>query len=193
MSIKKTAIAAGRSRIGRPFFLTFIDYNNGMNSLVDLRSHPRFEAILAAFESRYIPEPNSGCWLWIGNSFASRGGYGCFTMRPARIKSERAHRLAWKIHVGQISREEHVLHRCDNPVCVNPAHLFLGDQSTNMKDKCEKGRQDRGSDHWNVKLKPRDVIKIRSSTDRKKLLAKRYGVSPATITDIQKRRSWQHI
>lgn len=100
-----------------------------------------------AFEERYIPEPNSGCWLWVGNVLL-RGGYGCFTCRPASIFMERAHRVAWKIYRRpDLPSDVHILHHCDNVLCVNPDHLFEGDQAANMRDKALKGRQSCGENH----------------------------------------------
>lgn len=104
--------------------------------------------ILKAFEAKYSPEPNTGCWLWFGNKLSKRGGYGVFTHRPSNIHMQRAHRFSWKLYVNpSITEVEHVLHKCDQPLCVNPEHLFIGDQATNMEDKSYKGRQLRGPDH----------------------------------------------
>ena len=141
--------------------------------------------LLTAFEARFIPEPMSGCWLWIGNTLTKRGGYGVFTCRPDR--------LAWHLYRGGVPANTHILHRCDNPLCVNPDHLFLGDQTTNMKDKCSKSRQDRGESHGMAKLTSAAVLKIRSSDAPGAELARRYGVTHATICDIRAKRSWSHI
>lgn len=97
--------------------------------------------ILSAFQSKISPEPNTGCWLWTGRLFEKRGKYGCFTHRPSQTIMERAHRISWKLFKGVITKDQHVLHKCDNPSCVNPNHLFLGDQKTNMEDMGFKKRQ----------------------------------------------------
>ena len=94
---------------------------------------------LQVFEDSFIPEPNSGCWLWIGPIFKHRGGYGCFNYGKKIM--QRAHRISWKLYKHDINSKDHVLHHCDNPLCVNPDHLFLGDQNINMIDKSFKGRQ----------------------------------------------------
>ena len=75
------------------------------------------------------------CWLWTANKF--KGGYGQYQFLG---KPNGAHRISWIIHYGEIPKGMHVLHRCDNPPCVNPNHLFLGTHTDNMKDKAEKGR-----------------------------------------------------
>src|SRR3990172_6075185 len=165
-----------------------------MSSCVDLRSHPQFAAIMAAFEARYMPEPMSGCWLWTGNYFSmQRMGYGCFTMRPARMMSERAHRLAWKLHNGPISQEQHVLHRCDNPVCVNPWHLFLGDQTANMEDRHRKGRHNYGETHGKVKLTENQVRAIHADTRLYSEIAADHSITFITVCDIKTGRSWCHL
>lgn len=106
---------------------------------------PKTKPVLEAFEDKFIPEPNSGCWLWLGPVFKNRGGYGCFSHETEVMK--RAHRVSWKLYIGDISEETHVLHSCDNVVCVNPDHLFLGDQALNMADKSFKGRQGHAQSH----------------------------------------------
>jgi hypothetical protein len=76
-----------------------------------------------------------GCWEWRGDHNAK--GYGRLTVSGRNC---RAHRLSWQLHRGPIPRGEWVLHTCDNPNCVNPAHLFLGTHTDNMRDCCAKGR-----------------------------------------------------
>jgi hypothetical protein len=87
------------------------------------------------FEAKFTPEPMSGCWLWTG---AVQGhGYGCFHVGGQPLQ---AHRMAWQLTHGSIAPGIHVLHRCDNPACVNPSHLFLGDPKINAQDRSKKGR-----------------------------------------------------
>jgi len=88
------------------------------------------------FEAKVMPEPNSGCWLWVGSW--NQDGYGGIAV-PGR-GHERAHRVSWEIAHGSIPLGLMVLHSCDTPPCVNPAHLFLGTQLHNMRDAAKKGR-----------------------------------------------------
>ena len=104
--------------------------------------------VITAFEAKYTPDPNTGCWLWTGNILQKRGRYAVFTHRPSNTFMQRAHRISWKLYRNpNITEKEHVLHKCDNPICVNPDHLFVGDQALNMEDKSYKGRQSQGKNH----------------------------------------------
>lgn len=78
---------------------------------------------------------NDGCWEWLGGK--TRGGYGSFASPEATC---RAHRIAYELRKGPIPLGMYVCHRCDNPGCVNPAHLFVGTASDNTRDSMKKGR-----------------------------------------------------
>lgn len=155
-----------------------------------------FEKLKAAFESRFVKKEN-GCWEWTGAIFSARGGYGSFICHPVGIHTPmRAHRVSFAVNNKKnLSKEEHVLHKCDNVLCVNPDHLFLGDQAANMADKTRKGRQNKGESHGMVKIAECDAIAIRGMMGKKlqKELAQEYNVSVTTISDIQRGRSWKHI
>ncbi|MBA9071854.1 hypothetical protein FHR71_005647 [Methylobacterium sp. RAS18] len=157
------------------------------------RSSAASQSLKAAFDYFVHPEPNSGCWLWTGPIFALRGGYGCFTMRRAGIVQWRAHRVAWKLHCSEIGPSDHVLHRCDTPLCVNPSHLFLGDQPVNMADKVRKVRQDRGQKHGMHKLTEAEAVAIIADGRKHADIARDFGVSVPTISDIKRGKSWKHL
>lgn len=138
---------------------------------------------IQVLEDGYIPEPMSGCWLWVGGCVPK--GYG--TLRR-RGKTYRASRFSWELHKGTIPAGLHVLHKCDVPACVNPDHLFLGTNLDNVRDMDRKGRrpkQNRFGEHAPfVKLTAEQVREIRASTDRTVTLAQRYGVNVRTIRRI---------
>jgi hypothetical protein len=103
------------------------------------------------FERLYIPEPMSGCFLWIGARQHTNGRltrnmerYGYFTMSSRPKRFVYAHRFAWEQEHGPIPSTVHVLHRCDNPPCVNVDHLYLGTHASNMADMVVRKRQANG-------------------------------------------------
>lgn len=91
------------------------------------------------FARKWTPEPNTGCWLWAGGTDSF--GYGFFR----HAGEVTAHRVSYTLHIAPIPKGLHVLHKCDVPECVNPAHLFLGTQIDNMKDCARKGRTQRAN------------------------------------------------
>lgn len=153
----------------------------------------KFELAEPAFRARHTA-PDEGCWIWTGQLFGRRGGYGSFTCRPAGVLRVRAHRFAAMLSLGRaLARDEHVLHRCDNPMCVRPDHLFLGDQASNMRDKVSKARQNHGAGHGMHKLTEREAISIIMDRRLQRIIANEYDVSVPTISDIKRGRSWKHL
>lgn len=129
--------------------------------------------------------------------------YGYFYFRGW---GQRAHRVSWIIANGEIPEDNDVLHSCDVPRCVNPAHLFLGNDSINIKDAVAKGRvrvptleaaqHHKGEQNGFHKLTRQQVMTIKSSLENGITgysLAKKYGVDPSTIADIRHGRTWNHV
>jgi len=150
------------------------------------------ERLLNGIGDLYEVEPNTSCWLWLG---AHSHGYG-FARIDDNIR--RVHRAMYEFCSGPIPEGLCVLHTCDTPACVNPAHLFLGTQAENIADMVSKDRQARGVGINNAKAKlvDSDVLMIRKQLVAgipKRRLAREFGVAPVTIRQIAKRQIWRHI
>jgi len=106
---------------------------------------------------------------------------------------ERTHRISYRLNYGKIDNGLSVLHKCDNRLCINPRHLFLGTQKDNMADASNKGRISRGEKHYLTKLTENDVLSIREMSDTNKQAAKIFGVRTSTISCIRRRISWRWL
>ena len=139
------------------------------------------------FVKKIERDSRAGCWEWTG---WRRGDYGGFWDGYRHVF---AHRFAWELWVGPIPEGLCVCHHCDNPPCVNPAHLFVGTSTDNNRDMIAKGREARGERSGRAKLTDKAVAEIRDSLERPYILAKRYGVSLSTISTARTGRSWKHL
>lgn len=146
------------------------------------------------FMKRVEKKGPKDCWNWTGAQI-KKDWHGEWRSKAGKI--ELAHRAAFRMFKCEIPEGMFVLHKCDNPICVNPQHLFLGTQSDNLKDMWSKGRGKPtplfGEEHGMSLLTKDAVLDIRSSTESGVALARKYGVSPRTICDVRKRRTWKHI
>jgi hypothetical protein len=114
---------------------------------------------------------------------------------------QQAHRVSYQIHVGPIPEGLRVCHRCDHPLCVNPAHLFLGTPLDNSRDMVAKGRHravpSLGEKHGLAKLNAQQVrdIRVRYQPGQIRMidLAREYGVNPSTVRNVINRVTWAHI
>ena len=142
------------------------------------------------------------CWEWTGGRSQTRRKetYGLF--RIYKDKGMRStHRVAWELVYGPIPKGLCVLHSCDNPLCCNSEHLFLGTQQDNVDDMFRKGRDYHrgvpGEQHPRAKLTNEKVLKIRElyqiGFGSQRQLGRLFGVSQATIMNILTRKSWKHI
>lgn len=147
------------------------------------------QGLKVRFENSYIPEPNSGCWLWTGT--LNPRGYGGIGFKEHTNLI--AHRVSWILHRGEIPDGLCVCHKCDNPPCVNPDHLFLGTHQDNKDDCCRKKRHRYGEKCSRAKLTDKDVIAIRKDHRPVVILAALYHVSPETISGVRHGRNWRHL
>lgn len=146
----------------------------------------RFLANCASFEK-------DDCWEWQG--IRNSNGYGRFSYKDSHVL---AHRMAFRMFFGEIPDGMVVCHRCDNRLCVNPRHLWLGTQRENLSDAATKGRMyrpdSRADRNGNTSLtwdKVRAIRKMNNEGTKKYLIAKAFGVSPSTITNIVKHQTWK--
>jgi hypothetical protein len=160
-----------------------------------------------SLDERFWPKVRKGapdeCWLWTGaktggpTKWAHANPYGYL----GRIRQEpvvpiiRAHVASWTIHNGPVPDGLCVLHRCDNTLCVNPAHLFLGTRADNARDRSAKGRDANrsGKRNPNAKLTPRQVSNIRRRYEdgwTQTRLAAEYGVGQPQISRIVRGQSY---
>ena len=173
----------------------------------------------ASFEERFFRSFDAGaddeCWVWLGQR---SHGYGRL-QRNRRY--EGAHRVSYRIYFGDIPAGMSVCHHCDNPPCVNPAHLFLGTQADNALDMLKKGRWagggpphqsgtmdiqggapthpervSHGEGRPNAKFRDEDVLAIRArcaAGESRKAIAREFGVGASTIDKMIWRESWKHL
>lgn len=164
-----------------------------------MRASKRFtdEQVLEIMRSKIDTAGPNGCWLWTGKSHIRN--YGTVSWRGE--KKYLVHRLLYQFAHGNISGSRvHCLHRCDNPRCVNPAHIFLGDAAANHADMVAKGRHTRGELTRRNKLTEKQVLEIlanppkfgRGVTEVPEY-ADRYGVSHGAIQAVVAGRSWSHL
>lgn len=141
----------------------------------------------------HVSEPNaSDCMLWL--AACTRDGYGVTSIKRKQI---RAHRLAYYLAFGPISDDLQVLHQCDVPRCVNPAHMFLGTNHENCLDCVSKGRNARGQKIYRAKLTPALVKEIRRRYAAGGIfqyeLAAEYGMTQGAINKVIIRATWKHV
>lgn len=139
-----------------------------------------------------------GCWPWMGNQNGQGYGRIC-SHRGGHTKM--AHRVSYELTYGPIPEGLCVCHRCDNPLCVRPDHLFLGTKRDNIQDCIRKGRftqaggnPERRETHWAAKLTWQTVREIRQryqDGDSVAVLSRSYNMSDSTISDVVHYASWR--
>lgn len=138
--------------------------------------------------------PN-GCWIW--TSYVNSWGYGATSWSGKKMVA--VHRMLYqREHRVTLTKKQFCLHRCDEPRCVNPAHIWIGNHADNMRDMLNKGRSGQtGERNIHAVLTEAKVREIRAIRERDGLnyteLAKQYGVYPGTIREICLRLSWKHV
>ena len=132
--------------------------------------------------------PFSGCWIWLLS--VNKKGYGLINIDCLQ---RLAHRVSWRYFIGKIPENTHVLHKCDVPSCINPAHLFLGSNLDNIADRVLKGRGINGERHPFAKLSAQDVSKIRSLAGSKtqSAIAIDYEMNQSILGRLLHGKTWK--
>ena len=151
---------------------------------------PRWEALTPQERFMSHVDKTDGCWLWMASKNPRGYGHFYYDGRPVS-----AHRYSWIIHCHPISSDQHVLHRCDVRNCVNPDHLFLGDQHSNVLDMHAKGRaaSKKGELHGRSKLTAEQIEEIRNDPRSQSQIAKDYGLGQSHVSRIRRRENWTHV
>ena len=151
-------------------------------------------SIQELFDSRYIPVPECGCWIWTGSM--THHGYGLFFYKGIRRK---ATHVSWELHNNKKFPEGKLAcHRCDTKSCVNPHHIFVGTYDDNNLDAAIKGRRARGNNHPYSKITEQIAIEIKNRLLKKEFtnmraLAKEYGISDRIVWSINDGRNWSYL
>lgn len=172
---KKFEVSPSRPKIGKGIYCSKECSSKFQKKRVGLPLEPRFSNNIKKTEK---------CWEWTGNK--TKSGYGTISING---KDLRVHRISWERTNGPIPTGFHICHKCDNPACVNPGHLFLGTHIDNMNDSLKKGRRP-------SILKKEDIPIIRKMyLDGKyqKEIGNLYGVSKGCIHDIISGKNWRHV
>ncbi len=161
-------------------------------------------------EERFWPkvQKSDGCWLWAGAK--SSKGYGLIGEGGRNGRDLLAHRVSYQLQVGEIPDGLSILHSCDTPLCVNPAHLRCGTTQENIAEAYEKKRKAspfadpknryqgprtglKGAANTNARLTDDDIRAIRLRTDKPRFVAKDYNITSDYVTMIRKRKVWKHV
>ena len=147
------------------------------------------------FEAKVERIPFMDCHVW--NAATNHFGYGKFAIGNGDWIF--AHRFSYEMTKGEIPVGKSVLHKCDNPWCVNPNHLYLGDYRQNAKDREQRNRGNHafGERHGRSKITSEQVVAIREQHETGKFsfrqLGKIYGLDGKTVSDIVKNKLWQRL
>lgn len=137
-----------------------------------------------------VKSSKTDCWEWQAGK--SRG-YGVFR---SELPENLSHRISYMLHFGPIPEGAHIMHMCDNPSCVRPDHLRLGDHDLNMIDATQKGKMNRGANNANAKLTPQKVllaVELRKHGALMADIARCFGVRNTAIEKVMEGSRWSHV
>lgn len=155
---------------------------------------------IATLRSRMPPEGTDECWIWVG--WKSKQGYGGYSVSRRRFASSvmPAHRAVFAVYANEDPHPFHVLHKCNNPPCVNPRHLYKGTDAENHRDRVMAGTS--GLDRYTRETAPKrklSIDQIRSikrriaSGEKQSSIAKAYGIHQVHVSRIKTGKQWADI
>jgi len=131
-------------------------------------------------------EPNE-CWPWKGTKTHGYGEMSCDYVK------QKAHRISFFLHNGEIPNDNIVMHTCDNTACCNPFHLKLGTPWHNSQDMVNKGRSKKGGKHWAAMFTDEEIRAIRKDTRSQREIARSYFTTQSRVSLIKSRKAWGHV
>ncbi len=177
-------------------------YNRWLLAFPDAPRAPRNHGVGSTTEERFwsrvnkdgptMPNMDTPCWVWTAHVVDD--GYGTLQVNG---KILRCHVYSFKLSFGDFEPGLCVLHRCDNPPCVSPGHLFLGTHTDNSRDKVNKGRQAKGEQAHAAKLTSPQVIEMRELYAKGNMtqaaIAQQFAITPQSAYRILRRKQWKHV
>lgn len=160
-----------------------------------IRGHKKTD-LIGRFWEKVRRSSKNACWVWTASRLKASGGYGQIRTAGAGSKMIKAHRLSWIIHNGPIPTGMCVLHRCDNPPCVNPRHFFLGTNVENTEDSVMKGRRAKGeriARATTTARQAREVKRRRKDGQKSSEIARELGLTKDVVYQIVRGRTWKHV
>lgn len=151
------------------------------------RAHPNM-TLAERLEFYSIPEPNSGCRLWL--AYTSGRGWARLYWK-GRLQS--AAKLSWENANGPMPRGMETRHKCDNPICIDERHLEPGTHQDNMDDMVKRGRSNKGTKNPHAKLSKEQALAIIAATGTQQSIADHFGVCNQTVSEIKSGKRWAHL
>lgn len=163
----------------------------------ELLRNPHTRPFLDRFWAKVDKSNTDKCWPFVGQLIPSGYGLFIFHLKSKIRPGWRAHRMSYLIAHGEIRQDLVICHRCDNPPCCNPAHLFQGTDKENYWDARKKNRIPMGTQRYNTLLNEQQVREIRAKWIPNKytqpMLAKEYNVTRSCIQDIVEYKCWRYV
>lgn len=165
----------------------------GHNSPDRKRPSPFVRPLTERFWEKVDKGALDDCWMWKGSKDIR--GYGVIRTNQ---KPYSAHCVCYELCHGSIPKGMFICHKCDNPGCVNPAHLWLGTPAENNRDRAVKERNNhvKGEDHPSTTLTESDIVTIRNLSENgvaQRAIARQYGIHQSSVWGIVHRKTWQHV